>query len=481
MRRPGIPQLAAACARALALAAIGALASGCRHVPPAPLAPERSAAGLEARTLDDPGLRAFVEANLDPPPPRWPPARWDLRTLTWAALYYQPDLDVSRARREGAEASIQTAARRPNPALSVAPEFSSNAAKGVSPWLAAIHLDWTIETAGKRGHRIARARALATAERYASADEAWRVRRALRQALLDLAAARERALRLGKEADAQRELVALLEQRRRAGAASLADVTPARLALIQSTADAADAERRLLEARVGLARAVGVPTRALEDVEIEFSLADEGATLLQVDEREARRAALFGRADVLAALADYAAREDALRLELARQYPDLHIGSGYQFDQGQNKWALGATLELPLLDRNQGPIAEAEAARAESAARFVALQASVLADVERALASRRGARDQVERLDSLVAERRAQLDRARSGLALGAFDRLAVVSARVELLRSRAALVEARVRLQQALGDLEAAVQGPWVRLETLERTGRPLPGRGPS
>ena len=69
-------------------------------------------------------------------------------------------------------------------------------------------------------------------------------------------------------------------------------------------------------------------------------------------------------------------------LELARQYPDLHVGTGYTFDQGQNKWALGLSIDLPLLDQNQGPIAEAEAARDEAAARFVAIQA----------AHRRGAR-----------------------------------------------------------------------------------------
>jgi outer membrane protein TolC len=35
---------------------------------------------------------------------------------------------------------------------------------------------------------------------------------------------------------------------------------------------------------------------------------------------------------VLAALADYAASEAALRLEIAKQYPDIHLNPGYQLD-----------------------------------------------------------------------------------------------------------------------------------------------------
>ena len=38
--------------------------------------------------------------------------------------------------------------------------------------------------------------------------------------------------------------------------------------------------------------------------------------------------------------------EAALRLEIAKQYPDVHLNPGYQFDTGENKWALGVGLTL---------------------------------------------------------------------------------------------------------------------------------------
>jgi broad specificity phosphatase PhoE len=30
--------------------------------------------------------------------------------------------------------------------------------------------------------------------------------------------------------------------------------------------------------------------------------------------------------------------------EIAKQYPDIHLGPGYQYDQGVNKWTLGFSV-----------------------------------------------------------------------------------------------------------------------------------------
>ena len=93
------------------------------------------------------------------------------------------------------------------------------------------------------------------------------------------------------------------------------------------------------------------------------------------------------RPDILASLSEYAAAQSAVQLEIAKQYPDVHLGPGYEYDQGQNKWALGLSVELPVRNRNQGPIAEAQAKREEAAARFIDLQARVIAEIDRALAT----------------------------------------------------------------------------------------------
>jgi cobalt-zinc-cadmium efflux system outer membrane protein len=166
------------------------------------------------------------------------------------------------------------------------------------------------------------------------------------------------------------------------------------------------------DARSRLAQALGISLAALEGVnlEVDFSANVPGA----LTSADARGVALRGRADILGALADYAAAEADLRLQVAKQYPDLHLGPAYAWNSGNagdSQWSLGVTLELPILDQNQGPIAEAEARRKLAAAKFVALQAQVIGMIDRAVAGLESARKQLQTGASVLAaaERAAKI------------------------------------------------------------------------
>ncbi len=434
----------------------------CQRIPARPLAPERTLAAFEARSLDAPGLAAFLAAALGRSPAEWPLREWDLRTLTLAALYFHPRLDVARAHADVARAAVESAGARPNPTLSLAPQLSANPQGAVSPWLAAVHFDWPIETAGKRARRIERADAAAAAAREAVIVEAWRIRRQLESSLLALAAASRQRDALADEVGLEERVVALLEDRLRAGWAAANDVAPSRRALLQATTERAAAEAQVGDAFARIAAALGVAANALAGVTLPQGLDPSDAdALLNVSPDEARRRALRERADVRQALAEYAAAEATLRLELARQYPDLHLGPGYEFDQGQNKWGLSLSLDLPILDRNQGPIAEAVAGRAEAAAKFVATQAGVIAEIEQGLARRDGERARRESVRALSADREANLARATAAMTFGAVDRVAVLDAAIERRRAARAATDAEDALEQALVDLEAAMEGP--------------------
>jgi outer membrane protein TolC len=426
-----------------------ALLGGCLHVPPDPLAPARSADALTSRSLADPGLRVFAERSLGTTFPAWPPARIDLALATLASLYFQPSLDVARAQRDVARGAVETASQRPNPSIVVAPEWTSDAASGVSPWIALTQFDWPIETAHKRAHRIARADAqVAAAERMLDAEA-------------EVAASDARCGALDARSAAEESLVALQDERMRAGAASRAETMPARLAWLATESERADAERSRVVARARLAAAIGIPANALTSIGVDYPVGSLDDPLDAIAEGAARRHALLERADVAAALDAYAATEAALRLELAKQWPDLHLGGGHQFDQGQNKWGVLLSLELPVMNRNEGPIAEAVAARAESGARFLALQAQIIAELDQAFAERDAARGQVVRFADLVREQRDVWKRAQTARAAGAVDRSTELTAEIELRRAEAALADARLALDRSRVQIEAGVQGP--------------------
>src|SRR6185369_4828346 len=110
--------------------------------------------------------------------------------------------------------------------------------------------------------------------------------------------------------------------------------------------------------------------------------------------------------------------------QIAKQYPDVHLSPGYQYDQGDNKWSLGITFELPLLNQNQGPIAEARARRLESAARFTELQARVIGEIDRASAAYRAAREQTAAIEALMTAAQQQERSAEAQFKAGTADPL---------------------------------------------------------
>ena len=454
-----------------------ALVAGCARFHPRPLSPAESANKLESRSLDNPELRIFLEKHLNRELNTWPAARWDFEMLTLAAFYYQPSLDVARATWAEARAGIVTAGARPNPTLGFTPQYVFNPA-GAPPWVATVNLDIPIETAGKRGSRIEQAKHLSESARLTLAATAWQVRGQLRVSVIDYISTARRESLLGKQLAVQEQIVASLEQRRAAGALAAAEITPARLLLQKVRLDLSDARRQRVEARARVAEAIGVPVSALKDVEVAYDLTSLPSDLDRLTSIEVRRQALQHRPDVLAALADYAASEAALKIEIAKQYPDIHLNTGYEYDQGLQKWGiLGFGLELPLLNRNEGPIAQAEARRKHAAASFEALQAHVIAEIDRALAVYQVTAKTWENAEVLLATQRKQQAAVEQQLHAGAADRLDVLTVQLELTTSELSQEDSQTKLHQALGALEDAVQRPLAGWPDLEQ-GRTVQAR---
>jgi len=312
---------------------------------------------------------------------------------------------------------------------------------------------------GKRGKRIAAAKHAADSARYEFISAIWKVRDDVRGSLLDAIVATRRADLLQKQFSAQEQIVKLLQQRFDAGEISRPELTTAQMTLNRAQLDYSDARAKQVEARSALARAVGVSVAALDDLELEVDFSQTAPA--DLTSAETRRVALLARSDILGALSDYAEAEADLHLEIAKQYPDLHWNPGYEYDQGENKWSIGLTLELPLLNQNRGPIAEAEAKRKLAAAKFLDLQAQVITDIDRALAEYRVAQEQLQTAKALFEAGRRQHEFTAAQLQAGAIGALDAQSAEAEFASASLAQVEAEARFQAALGALENALQRP--------------------
>lgn len=412
-----------------------------------------------SRSLMDAGLREFMDAQPIGKPATWPLAELNLDTLTNVAFYFHPDLDTARARIATSEAAVITASTKPNPTVSGSAGYTD---AGPSPFVLRFGLDWPIETAGKRGYRTARANHLTEAARISLGETAWQVRSRVRSALLEhLLASRELEL-LRQEIAIRGEAVGIYEKRLAVGEGSRPEVDPSRTALTLLQVSMQRAIGAEKETRAALEASVGLAPGALEGVGLAWSSLDQPPAGERVPIRNVQRAGLLNRLDIQRLLAEYAASESALQLEAARQYPDIRIAPGYSFGDGNNSYFMGPTFVLPLRDRSKGTIAEAEARRADIAARFLAQQVAVIDQTERALIRYRAAWSEFREADSvlkkLLEDREQRIQRQ---LQAGEADRLALVSVRVDVAVAARARLNALRGAQSALGTLEDAVQFP--------------------
>jgi outer membrane protein TolC len=399
-----------------------------------------------------------MEKNLRQPLIPWPIPEWGLAKLTLAAFYFSPDLDVARASLDVASAGTITAGVRPNPSITVAPGWEG---APESPWLFRFDFQLPIETGGKRGYRILSAQRQSEASRIQVAEIAWRVRNRVRAALLDhLLAVRELEL-LRTEERIRSDSVHLVEARFNVGEAARPELDALRLDLSTLNEELHTAEGRLSETKTALANAIGIPESALEEVRFSWPGLHNPSPTESLSHEQIQRLAVLNRLDVRRGLAEYAAAEANLQLEIAKQYPDIQLGPAYDFDEGHNKFSLGLGITIPLFNRNQGPIAEADARRKQAAANFLVTQARAIGESETAFALYKTALK--EMADT---EKRTQLQQTRERMAgnsvlRGESDRLMLSQVLLEGMAVQKARVQALYRARAAWGSLEDAVQRP--------------------
>lgn len=439
---------------------LAALLTGCapHKYHAAPISPAETAAALYTRSLDDPELERWMKQHGGFEAPSWPLQAWDLRAFVLAAYYFNPDLDIARANAAASDAAITTAAMKPNPSVSVGPGYQGPS--GAQP-IAAFDFSVPIETAGKRGYRIANATHLSAASRLQLGQTAWVVRSRVRVALVDDLFAVRAAELLQREVDLRKEYVRLTEARYRVGEVPLPDLTTARIDLTSLRQTLRAAEGQVQTTHAALAAAIGIPDSALMGKTLVWSDADSPPAPSSLPPQSASKLALENRLDVLGALEKYEAAQSGLQLEFAKQYPDINIGPGYSYEEGTNFLSLVVSSVLPLRNHNEGPIAEAEAQRKVAGAQLLAAQSTVLADVNRSQAQYAAAYAALEGAKTAVGELKQQEQSALTLVNAGETDRLTLVAAQLQTSVSERARLDALLQTQLALGLVEDALQRP--------------------
>ncbi len=427
---------------------------------PQPLEPARVAGELSSRRSDDDGLRAFMERH-GVAAKDWPLPKWNIEALTLMAVYFNPDMQVARVNLEAQRAGIVTAGQRPNPLVRPSVEQHSAFVGAIRTlWNGGLGVDIPIERGDKREARIQRAEQLSEEAKLAIAETAWKVRSRLVQRTIDVYAAQSEAELSQRELDIRSQEAAMLERRLMAGEASPSEVTLARLQLQRIRLAVDGAEGNIRAARTGLAEALSLPLSEVEHMTVDFAALDaEKATPLP--QSAVQQAALQNRVDLRGALARYGAAEASLREQIAKQYPDLVLSPALVWDQGDWIKILAAAFVLPILNNNEGPIAEAEAKRRLEAARFTSLEVGVFAALAAARVRYEAALKALDTAKGLVSKQTVRLEDVEKLIAFGEADRLSLIEAEIELIAAERAELGAKIAVLRARSALEDAVQRP--------------------
>ena len=442
------------------LAAIIAIAA-CSTVAysPRPLDPEASSSEFLARSAEVQGLKRFATAN-GYAAEAWPPEQWGLKELTLVALYFHPDIRIARSRAGVAFAELASVAQPQSRAGRVKPEYHSRTLPDTNgPWTLGLELEIPLVAQGKRAARAERSAFLADAAELDVANAAWAARGRVRDRYLELQASRDALASLDAQLAARKEMLGLVNRRVEAGMLSARDLGVERVAYSRLEQSRDQELARQQRAKGELASALGLPLDVLERMRLRFDA--DASPLIDLDAGTLRRMALRNRLDVHRKLLEFGAADAEVKVAVAAQNPDITLGPGYAWDQGDNVWSLAVGMSLPSAALTRASIREAQKRRELAAEQFAATQIDVIARAARAGAQYRLARDRVAGAERQLRMQQEQESRMNRQFDTGAADRMQRVAARIDSLASETVLQAAIVELRQALAHLEDAVQRP--------------------
>jgi cobalt-zinc-cadmium efflux system outer membrane protein len=308
-----------------------------------------------------------------------PTAELTLRTALALALARSPELQSFSWEIRARDARTLQAGRLPNPQLHTEIENvgGSGTRQGFEDTETTVRLSQLIELGGKRGKRQRLAElgtALATWDYEA---KRLHVLSETSKAFIQVLSAQERVGLAGDLARLANDAVRAVDAQVAAGGAPAVESTRADVALERTELEKSRAEQELVAARSTLAASWG-------DTQPTFTrVAGDLTTVTPPPPREELLRRLETNPDLARWETEIEERRATLSLEQAGRFPDVTAGAGGRHfsDNGDNALVLELSVPLPVFNRNDGAIAEAEhrlsKAQADRRTAYVALHAAL--------------------------------------------------------------------------------------------------------
>lgn len=377
-----------------------------------------------------------------------------------AALARNPDLAAGEFAVKAADARVAQARLRPNPELSVELEnfAGSGALQGTTGLESTLSLSQVVELGGKRRLRTDLAvtdRDVLGVERQAQQLD---VLAEVTRRFIALIAAQDRVALAKVTSEIAQRTHEAIGMRVQAARSPEAERMRSSIALTRARVEQQQAESEMRAARQALAALWGSERPAFTEATGDL------LTLKPVKPVETVLAELERNPDYLRFASEARLRDAELRLARAQARPNIVFGVGMRRFEETNDSALvaGFSIPLPISDRNQGGIREAEMRRAQTDAQqraaLVRAHATVFGLYQELTATR-------IRVDTLhgnaLPEAQQALEQTQYGYERGRFSYLELATAQQELLDLRAAIIDAAADYHRLLAEIERLTNAP--------------------
>ena len=383
-----------------------------------------------------------------------------LRQALALALTRSPELAMFDYDIRVAEARVLQASLLPNPEASLESENIGGTGNlgGARAAERTLQLGQLIELAGKRRKRVAAARLHRALAGFDYEVKKREVFLKTHQAFIEVLAGQRATAANQQIVELSESVFPDIRRRMEAGKASSIELTRSNVAIATARIGLEQARRDMLAARHRLAAQWG-------STKPRFSSAvgnlEDAPPIAPLDALTARlvdnpRLARFGT--------ELAQREAVLARERAEGVPDVTIRGGVrQFaETDDSAFVVGASIPIPLFDRNQGNIRAAREQIGRTGAERAFVQATISAELAEAYQSVQAARAQIDLFRNTVLPQSDEaLKVITEGFNAGRFSYLEFLDVQRSLVTARQQYLEALVAHQQAVARVESLTSGP--------------------
>lgn len=367
------------------------------------------------------------------------------------ALFYNQSLRSARLKAQVSVLSATEAGRWDDPELGVDLLRVLKTEPMQKPWILGSSVAFTLPLSG----RLSVEKTKASAEARVALVEAWGAEqsllRELRIAWIEWEAASRSLVTSRDLLDRLEEVVAITERLERAGELLPVEGIAFRLARARWHLDLEELNAEKGQSKLKLCALMGLPPQ----VELKPIL-----TVSEIDIAPPSHETLIERnPSILEAEAAYEAAEQALLLEIRRQYPDIQLGPAYGNEDGQARLGVGFSIPIPILNANKRAVVEATASREAARAAWEESVLQAISDLS-AAQSRMGAAQLRRKTvhETIIPLAESQLAEARRLAEQGEVNALFLLEALSSQRETALSQIEADSRLARASVEVQALV-----------------------